>query len=141
MDLVGRKILRDTTGAVALLTRRMEAAIADAPSILADEAGSLRKVMVELQACQDILAQENAEAEALANATCFLRAFGHMVMGFIWLSIATSAVRGAPGEVLAQGKLAACRYFYAFEIPKVAAWLAPVAARSRLTLELQEAWL
>ncbi len=141
MDLVGRKILRDTAGAVGLLTQRMEAAIAEAHPILAEEAASLRNVMRELQACQDILAQENAQAEALANATCFLRAFGHMVMGFIWLSIASSAIRRNPSPVLVQGKLAACRYFFAFEMPKVVAWLAPVAARSRLTLELQEAWL
>jgi len=141
MDLVGRKILRDTAGAVGLLTQRMEAAIAEAHPILAEEAASLRNVMRELQACQDILAQENAQAEALANATCFLRAFGHMVMGFIWLSIASSAIRRNPSPVLVQGKLAACRYFFAFEMPKVVAWLAPEAARSRLTLELQEAWL
>jgi butyryl-CoA dehydrogenase len=138
---VGRKILRDTSGAVGLLTRRIEACIADAPTSLLDEATSLQRILRELQACQEILAGEKSEAEALANATNFLRAFGHVVMGFIWLSIASTASRHAASAALQQGKMAACRYYFMFEILKVPAWLAPIAARSRLTLEVQEIWL
>jgi alkylation response protein AidB-like acyl-CoA dehydrogenase len=141
MDLVGRKILRDSTGAVGLLTRRIEACIAEAPPALAEEAKTLQRMLREIQACQDILVGEKSEAEALANATGFLRAFGHVVVGFIWLSIASAASRHGPGAALSQGKIAACRYYFTFEILKVSAWLAPIAARSRLTLDVQEAWL
>jgi butyryl-CoA dehydrogenase len=79
----------------------------------------------------------NNEAEMLANATNFLSAFGHVVVGFIWLSV----VAKLPGEGdFAAGKKAAARFFFAFEMPKVAAWLAPVARRDRLTVTMQDAW-
>jgi alkylation response protein AidB-like acyl-CoA dehydrogenase len=140
MDLLGRKILRDATGALGLLTARIEAAIAEAPSLLSDEATSLRGALGAVQSCHESLRACNSEAEALANATNFLRAFGHVVVGFIWLSVGSAASGRAAGGALREGKIAACRYFFAFEMPKVAAWLAPVAGRSRVTLEMRDGW-
>jgi butyryl-CoA dehydrogenase len=140
MDLLGRKILRDTTGALGLLTTRIEAAIAEAPTALIEEASSLRSALQAVQSCVESLSRSKAEAEALANATNFLRAFGHVVVGFIWLSVGRTAAGLAAGGAVREGKLAACRYFFAFELPKVAAWLAPVAAGSKVTLEMRDGW-
>jgi hypothetical protein len=41
---------------------------------------------------------------------------------------------------LKPGKRAAMRYFYAFELPKIDAWLGPVARREALLREMQDAW-
>jgi hypothetical protein len=41
-------------------------------------------------------------------------------------------VRGAAGHPLQPGKQAACDYFYAYELPLVQAWLAPVLQQTDL---------
>ncbi len=76
----------------------------------------------------------------LANATNFLSAFGHTVLGFLWLDIAVKIDQVRCDENFAAGKQAAAKYFFAFEMPKIAAWLAPVTARERLTITTQDAW-
>jgi hypothetical protein len=60
--------------------------------------------------------------EALANATPYLQAFGHVVLAWIWLDVALAR---APRRrrSLKPGKLAAMRYFFAYELPKIDAWL------------------
>ena len=85
--------------------------------------------------------------EALANATPYLQAFGHVVLAWLWLDVATSVRRGAgslsaapPTNPDDAGKLAAMTYFYAYELPKIDAWLAVVSQREavcRLMLDEQ----
>ncbi|WP_395445947.1 acyl-CoA dehydrogenase C-terminal domain-containing protein [Caulobacter sp. UC70_42] len=65
---------------------------------------------------------------ALANATPFLWAFGHVVVAWLWLDQAT-AVPPGPDD-FAEGKRRACRYFFECELPKVDALLAFVASGS-----------
>ena len=36
---------------------------------------------------------------------------------------------GAAGDAAAHGRLAACRYFFRYELPKIDAWLGVVASR------------
>ncbi|MBX3638866.1 MAG: acyl-CoA dehydrogenase C-terminal domain-containing protein, partial [Rubrivivax sp.] len=76
--------------------------------------------------------------EALANATPYLQAFGHVVLAWIWLDVAL-VIKGRD-DALAQGKRAALRYFYAYELPKIAAWLGPVARREALPREMRSDW-
>jgi hypothetical protein len=81
--------------------------------------------------------------EALANATPYLQAFGHVVLAWTWLDVALAAhaVAAAPRRrPWRAGKLAACRYFYAYELPRIDAWLAPVAARDDTCREMQDDW-
>jgi butyryl-CoA dehydrogenase len=64
---------------------------------------------------------------ALANAVLFLEAFGHTVIAWIWLRQALAAQRGLQRGITAdaafyRGKLAACRWFYRWELPKVRQW-------------------
>jgi butyryl-CoA dehydrogenase len=75
--------------------------------------------------------------EALANATPYLQAFGHLVLAWLWLDVALAAVRH---QAMAPGKHAAMRYFFAYELPKVDAWLSVVARREPLLSEVQETW-
>lgn len=71
---------------------------------------------------------------ALANATPFLQGFGHVVVAWIWLDIATGAVGSDHAE--APGKLAAMRYFFGYELPKTEAWLGVVERREPLCHDL-----
>jgi butyryl-CoA dehydrogenase len=76
--------------------------------------------------------------EALANATPYLQAFGHVVLAWLWLDVALTA--SARQGDLASGKLAAMRYFFAYELPKIDAWLGVVARREALARDMQDAW-
>jgi butyryl-CoA dehydrogenase len=85
--------------------------------------------------------------QALANATPYLQAFGHVVLAWIWLDVAL-ACEARLGQFPADaatldglhGRLAAMRYFYAYELPKVDAWLLPVAARQPVCRDMRDAW-
>ena len=60
---------------------------------------------------------------ALANSTVYLEMFGHTVLAWIWLRQAIAASRrltlgNAADEDFYRGKLAACRYFFNWELPK-----------------------
>ena len=70
--------------------------------------------------------------EALANATPYLQAFGHVVLAWLWLDVALAVPRPGPAAgAFGQGKLAAMRYFFAYELPKIDAWLGVVRAAKR----------
>jgi butyryl-CoA dehydrogenase len=60
---------------------------------------------------------------ALANATLFLDALGHVVVAWRWLAQAQAALAKLAGadpatQDFCRGKLAACRYFFRYELPK-----------------------
>ena len=76
-----------------------------------------------------------ADAEAaLANATPYLQAFGHVVVAWIWLELGLVAGGRKPGT------LAAMRYFFAYELPKIDAWLGVVSSREDVCRTMQDAW-
>ncbi len=79
----------------------------------------------------------------LANATVYLEAFGHVVVAWIWLEQALVAGRnmtGDDGDDFYRGKLAACRYFFAYELPKVGPMLDLLASLDETTLSMREEW-
>jgi butyryl-CoA dehydrogenase len=73
-------------------------------------------------------------ADAAVHGTPYLQGFGHFVLAWIWLEL----VLAAPHDT---GLEAPCAYFYAYELPLVAAWLAPVLAREALLASVDEAAL
>jgi alkylation response protein AidB-like acyl-CoA dehydrogenase len=137
LDLLGRKILKDGGRIFAQFGARVLAVIAAAPADFETEGAMLKAGWTALEDTLEALRGANGEAEMLANATNFLSAFGHVVVGFIWLSLVAKLPQAGD---FAAGKRAAAKFFFAFEMPKVAAWLAPVAARDRLTVTMREAW-
>ncbi len=79
-------------------------------------------------------------AEALANAVPYMQAFGHTVLAWIWLDVALSALShdAAQGQPATVGRLAATRYFFHYELPKIAGWLPVVESRDPTCAELPE---
>jgi len=69
--------------------------------------------------------------DALANAVPYLQAFGHTVLAWIWLDVALAsrAKAAGHGEAAHTGRLAAARYFFHYELPKIGAWLKVVESR------------
>ena len=78
--------------------------------------------------------------EALANATPYLQAFGHTVVAWMWLDVALCAQASKTDENLRQGTLAAARYFFRYELPRVPAWLKVVETRDDTCRTMDDAW-
>ncbi|MCK9382047.1 MAG: acyl-CoA dehydrogenase [Sulfuritalea sp.] len=134
LDLLGRKAVMNDGAAMKLFVREAQQTIAEAQRdrVLAGYAAELDAALGEiaatLQALGPVLASN--PTLALANAVLFLEAFGHTVLAWIWLHQALAAQRGLQQGVGAQGadgafyrgKLAACRWFYRWELPKTRQW-------------------
>ncbi|QDK35377.1 acyl-CoA dehydrogenase [Sphingomonas sp. IC081] len=134
IDLLGRKLLKQAEG-FAILKARIAATLAAASNGFADQADALKAVWADVEAGLEMLRESDA---ALEVATPFLFAFGHAVVGWIWLDLALSA-RGK-GERLEQGTAAALGYYAACELPRVNAWLACCAAGTEV-LEVDPGWM
>ena len=132
-DLVGRKVLRGGAG-VDVLKRRIgqTAGRAAANARFAREADALVDAWARIDLVIAAL-RDAGGASALHNAGNFLSAFGHGVLAWLWLDQALAAdALDAQESDFAEGKRRACHYFFEFELPRIAAWLAPVEARSGL---------
>jgi butyryl-CoA dehydrogenase len=75
---------------------------------------------------------------ALANATVYLEALGHVVVAWIWLE-QLLACEGKEGAFY-DGKRAAAEYFFAWELPRTGPQLDLLASLDRTTLDMQDAW-
>ena len=135
IDLLGRKVIFDKTGGIELLMQRIRETEARAEDMLPECAAALRTARAAVEQAVDIVRGQNDPAAAMANATQFLSATGHLVAGWLLTDLATR-----PGP-LNDGHKVAARYFAGFELPHVQAWLAPVMAQSDLTATLEEDWV
>ncbi len=145
LDLLGRKVVMDGGKGLQLLASRINATIERAMGVpeLAGFGNELAAALAEVgRATKAAWATGNPE-EALANAVPYLQAFGHTVVAWIWLDVALCAQarlgQGAD-EAALRGKLAACRFFYRHDLPKVAAWLQVVASRDDTCRTMDESW-
>lgn len=140
LDLLGRKVVMDGGAGLKLLAGRIAATTEAAGHVegLAEPANALAASLQRLGAATKSAWATGVPEEALANATPYLQAFGHVVLAWIWLDVALAASRpGAIGtDAFRAGKLAAMRYFFAYELPKIDAWLGVVARREALVREI-----
>ena len=142
MDLLGRKVLMENGRGLQLLAQRMQSTIdrAAAAPDLRPHAVALSEALAKVRQTTEAAWATGNPPEALANAVPYMQGFGHMVLAWIWLDVAlTSLDLDAPRALAAtQGKLAATRYFYHYELPKIGAWLQVVASRDLTCADLAE---
>jgi alkylation response protein AidB-like acyl-CoA dehydrogenase len=131
LDLLGRKAIMNDGAAMMLFGRKALKTINEArnDSTLAGHAEALDTALGEIATTLNTLGPVLATNPtlALANAVLFLEAFGHTVIAWIWLRQALAAQRGLNRGIAAdadfyRGKLAACRWFYRWELPKTRQW-------------------
>jgi len=129
LDLLGRKVVMDGGRGLALLAARINDTIMRAMHSpdLASHAQALARALQRVGAATKAAWSTGVPAEALANATPYLQAFGHTVLAWIWLDVALALPDNATS--FSQGKRAAMQYFFHYELPKIDAWLAVVSAR------------
>ena len=128
LDLLGRKVSFENGAAFALLTSEMtktaEAARNDAS--LRAWGDALLAAVADAKATTDALhaAKDKGQVNLfLANASVYLDMIGHLVIAWMWLKQALTAAphAGGPEADFYEGKLAACRYFFHWELPKTRA--------------------
>ena len=131
IDLVGRKILRDNGAALVLLGERITSTIVRARrgNDLANDAAALHRAWADLR-------QEPPD-KALHNASIFLSAFGHVVVGWLWLDQALAAA-GASGS-MRDVRFRSRRYFISTELPKARQQLAFVKSLNDEAVQFADA--
>lgn len=145
LDLLGRKVVMDGGYALTLLVARMNETVGQARQVplLADYADELAAMIARLLDATREAWATGVATEALANATLYLQAFGHTILGWIWLDVALftqdALVQGGD-EAMCRGKLAACRFFFHYEMPRIPAWLGVVKSRDDTCRTMEEDW-
>jgi butyryl-CoA dehydrogenase len=144
LDLLGRKVIMQEGAALKALEAAMQTTIETASHIeaLQDYANGLRGALQDLIGATNDAWATRLPDEALANATPYLQAFGHLVLAWVWLDVGIAAARsraGAPAP-LESGLIAALRYFHIYELPKVGAWLNVVRTRESVCRLMPDNW-
>jgi len=145
LDLLGRKVLMEGGRGLDLLAGRINATIARARELpeLATHAGALGEALQHVSRATKAAWSTGNPTEALANAVPYMQAFGHTVLAWIWLDVCVAALEPAQpvatNSIAARaGNMGATRYFYHYELPKVAAWLQVVESRDLTCADLPE---
>ncbi len=139
LDLLGRKVVQQGGASLAALAARVQATIERAiQTDWAPQANQLAAALAQVGGATKKAWSTGEPEEALANATPYMQAFGHTVLAWLWLDVVLSAETSIQGDSdFAHGKRAAARYFFAYELPKIGAWLDVVARREPLCREMK----
>ena len=137
LDLLGRKVLEGGGTALGVLGARIAATVCTA----SEAGGEAAAHAVALQSAWDDVLRVTAALWAkgdpelaLANATLYLEAFGHVVVAWLWLEQLTAC--GTRDDRFYDGKRAAVRYYYAFELPTIVPKLRLLESLDTTTLDL-----
>jgi alkylation response protein AidB-like acyl-CoA dehydrogenase len=141
LDLLGRKVVMQGGAGLQLLVDT----IGETTGRATAAGGELAALGEQLQAVVDrvphttatLFAQGDVEV-ALANASVYLEAVGHVVLAWIWLEQLLAA-GGKQGDFY-DGKRQAGRFFFRWELPKTGPQLALLEALDTTTLDAQPAW-
>ncbi|MDP3796254.1 MAG: acyl-CoA dehydrogenase [Polaromonas sp.] len=142
MDLLGRKVLMEGGRGLQLLGGRISATVEKATRVpeLASYAQALGKALQRVGSATQAAWASGQPGEALANAVPYMQGFGHTVLAWIWLDVALAALAADSAKLMAAtlGRLAATRYFYHYELPKIDAWLRVAETRDLTCADLPE---
>jgi butyryl-CoA dehydrogenase len=145
IDLLGRKVRMANGKAFATLlnTIRADIQLAREDESLHEFASGLERVLQGVEETTRILVSCEDLNRSLANSTLYLDMAGHMVIAWIWLKQAIIATRNlstthAEDRDFYAGKLAACRFFFNYELPKTYATMQLLNALDDTCLTMQK---
>ena len=140
LDLLGRKVVAQGGAGLRLLGETIGATTARAAGTQwAAFAADLDAAVARTSSVTTTLWGTGDPDLALANASVYLEAVGHLVVAWLWLEQAL-ACEGST-EAFHEGKRAAARYFQRWELPKVHTWLDLLESLDRTVLDTPDAWL
>jgi alkylation response protein AidB-like acyl-CoA dehydrogenase len=141
LDLLGRKVLGGGGASLLALAARIGETVARARNLGGEPAAhaeALQSAVDRLGEVTLALAGLGDPERTMANATVYLEAAGHVVVAWMWLEQLV-AVGDRTGDFY-DGKRAAARYFFRWELPKVGPMLDLLASGDTTTLEMRDAW-
>ena len=141
LDLLGRKVLIEDGRGLRLLLDKIRHTTSQASALghpLNEWAYALALAARRVEHTSGSLWENGDPASALANATMYLEAVGHVVMAWIWLQ-QTLAAHGKTGHFY-EGKRLAARYFFHYELPKTTTQFDLLDSCDRTTTDLDENW-
>ena len=134
IDILGRKVRMQNGAAVQILREEMQATIDSASGHpqLASFCAQLNEYLTLIEQTSSAVGEAKDPSLALANATIFLDAMGHLVIAWMWLKQGVAAVEGkqngnAADDAFYDGKVAAMQFFFRYELPKIRPNLSLVA--------------
>nr|WP_307849136.1 acyl-CoA dehydrogenase [Micromonospora sp. U56] len=145
LDLLGRKATMDGGAGLSLLLETISATVSRAWKADGEAAG----LAAQLGAAVDRIAGTTRRlwatgdpALALADASLYLEAVGHVVVAWMWLEqllVVDAAPPSADPDFYA-GKRQAAGYFFRYELPRTAAQFDLLDSLDRTTSDMQESW-
>lgn len=141
LDLLGRKVVMSDGRGFQLLCAAIRGSAANPPSELAELATRLLDAVLRMEQTTQTLVAARMTAGlnvALGNASAYLDAVGHVAAAWRLYVHAATASRVGCDPAFVQGEIAACRWFFAWELPKVDNWFAKLATLERTALDAPE---
>jgi alkylation response protein AidB-like acyl-CoA dehydrogenase len=140
LDLLGRKVRMQGGAGLHLLIDTMlsTVVIAKQNSECVDFARSLEQSLQRFAAVTARLHSASAIEITLANSSVYLEATGHIVIAWIWLE--QMLIAAGKDEDFYQGKMQAGRFFFNWELPKVAPMLDLLDSLDTTTLGMKDVW-
>ncbi|CCH18088.1 acyl-CoA dehydrogenase [Micromonospora lupini] len=143
LDLLGRKmtmrdgagllLLTETMGDTVARGRKAGGEAAELADRLADAVDRITTVTRRLWAGGD-------PALALANASVYLEAVGHVVIAWMWLEQVLALPPQEGGDAFHAGKRQAARYFFSVELPRTGPQFDLLDSLDRTTLDMRADW-
>ncbi|MFL1592176.1 acyl-CoA dehydrogenase [Rhodococcus ruber] len=141
LDLLGRKVVMQGGAGLALLGETIGRTVArgtQAGGDAARYAEQLQAAVTRVGAATARLWGTGDPELALANSSVYLEAVGHVVVAWMWLEQLLAA--GSREGDFYDGKRAAARYFFAFELPKTGPQFDLLDSLDRTTLDVLPTW-
>jgi len=152
MDLLGRKVVMKNGKAFLLFLAELEKAVAagksspecaDLAASLAEAGETLKEITISLSG----MAMKGEVELFLADATLYLEMFSIIAIAWQWMLQAVAAAGALQKGALEadrnfyQGKLHTCRYFFAYELPKIKGLTARLKeSADGLTVKMKPEW-
>lgn len=141
IDLLGRKIHQGDGATFDLLMARMRSTV-DKASVASGECVEFGTQLLDyverIEELTALLRGCNDQQAALANASIYMEVLGHVVIAWIWLEQVVCAHRRV-GEFY-DGKRAAARFFYRYELPSLSHRMDLLQSLDRTTVDMDTAW-
>jgi alkylation response protein AidB-like acyl-CoA dehydrogenase len=140
LDLLGRKAVMQGGAGLTLLGETITATTARAIGTQwAAFAADVDAAVARLGSVTATLWSAGDPEVTLANAHVYLEAAGHLVVAWVWLEQALAT--GSSDSDFHEGKRQAARYFWRWELPKVAAQFDLLESLDRTVLDTPDRWL